>query len=213
MIKTWCFALNKGNKVGGIVLDLLKATLNHNLLFCKLKTYGFITNALTFIQSCFSNRHQRTKVGISWVNSKTSTDVRHGSVSGPLFLNIFTNNLFLFRWTYHTLQLWQYHAFSRQNGNIVISILRYDFPIRSEWFYEHCMVFNSDRCHFLTVGFNEPFPDFHLFTSKACDARIDGITLILNTPWFSIIILWYASRLKRENNSPALPKHFINQSI
>ena len=134
------------------------------------------------------------------MNSKTSADVRHGSVSGPLFLNTFTNNLFLFRWTYHTLQLWQYHAFSIQNSNIVISILRYDFPIISEWFYEHCMVLNSYRCHFLTVAFNEPSPDFHLFTSKACNTRIDGIALILNTPWFWIIILWYASHLKRENN-------------
>ena len=22
------------------------------------------------------------------------------------------------------------------------------------------MAFNADKCHFLTVGFNEPFPDF-----------------------------------------------------
>ena len=60
MIKTWCFALNKGNKVGGMVMDLLKATLNYNLLFYKLKTYDFNTNTLTFIQSYFSNRHQGT---------------------------------------------------------------------------------------------------------------------------------------------------------
>ena len=41
-----------------MVMDLLKAfdKLNHNHFFCKLKTYGFNTNALTFIQSYFSNR-------------------------------------------------------------------------------------------------------------------------------------------------------------
>ena len=37
--------------------------LSHSLFFCKLKTYGFNANALTFIQSYFLNRHQRTKVG------------------------------------------------------------------------------------------------------------------------------------------------------
>ena len=38
-------------------------TLNQNLLLSKLNDYGFDTNALTFIQSYFSNKHQRTKVG------------------------------------------------------------------------------------------------------------------------------------------------------
>ena len=55
----------ESNKVGAIVMDLSKAfdKLNHNLLLCKLKAYGFDTNALTSLQSNFSNRHQRTKVG------------------------------------------------------------------------------------------------------------------------------------------------------
>ena len=64
MIETWRSMLNKGSKVGAIVMDLSKAfdTLNHNLL-CKLKAYGFDTNALTFIQSYYSKRLRRTKVG------------------------------------------------------------------------------------------------------------------------------------------------------
>ena len=65
MIKTWRSILNKGNIVRTIVMALSKAfdTLNHNLLLSKLKGYGFHTNALTSIQSNFSNRHQRSKVG------------------------------------------------------------------------------------------------------------------------------------------------------
>ena len=64
MIETWRVVLNKGSKVGVIIMDLSKAfdTLNHNLL-CKLKAYGLNKNALTFIQSYFTNRHQRRKVG------------------------------------------------------------------------------------------------------------------------------------------------------
>ena len=52
MIETWRAVLNKGNKVGAIVMDLSKAfdTLNHNLLLCKLKAYGFNKNALTILQ-------------------------------------------------------------------------------------------------------------------------------------------------------------------
>ena len=65
LIETWRAMLNKGNKVRAIIMDLSKAfnTLNHNLLLCKLKAYHFNKNALTFIQSYFTNRYQRTKVG------------------------------------------------------------------------------------------------------------------------------------------------------
>ena len=49
---------------------------------------------------------------------------------------------------------------SEKSANIVIDRLRHDFALISEWFYENYMVLNADKCHFLTVGFNEPFPDF-----------------------------------------------------
>ena len=45
---------------------------------------------------------------------------------------------------------------SHNNTNIVISRLRHDFAILSEWFYKSYMVLNEDKCHFLTVSFNEP---------------------------------------------------------
>ena len=65
MIETWRAVLNKVSKVGVIKMDLSNVfgTLNHNLLLCKLKAYGFNENVLTFIQGCFTNTHQRTKVG------------------------------------------------------------------------------------------------------------------------------------------------------
>lgn len=49
--------LNQSIKVEAIVTSLSKAldTLNRNLFLCKLKAYGLDTNALTLIQSHFSN--------------------------------------------------------------------------------------------------------------------------------------------------------------
>ena len=49
---------------------------------------------------------------------------------------------------------------SDKNSNIVINRLTNDFAIISEWFYENYMVLNPDKCHFLTLGFHKPFPDF-----------------------------------------------------
>ena len=141
-----------------IVMDLSKAfdTLNHNLLFCNLKSYGFDTNALIFIQSYFSNTYQRTKLG-----GKFNISVSQGSILGPFFFNIFINDLFLF---IETTTLYNYADdntmySSDKNGNIVISKFRHDFAIISDWLHENYMVLNTDKCHFLTVGFNEPFPD------------------------------------------------------
>ena len=49
---------------------------------------------------------------------------------------------------------------SDENSNFVISRRRHDFAIISEWFYKNYMVLNPDKCHFITLGFNKPIPDF-----------------------------------------------------
>ena len=57
--------LNKGQKVGAIITDLSKAfdTLNHKRLLKRLQAYGFDKKLLSFIESYFTNRKQRTKIG------------------------------------------------------------------------------------------------------------------------------------------------------
>ena len=79
-----------------------------------------------------------------------------GSILGPLFFNIFINDLFL---SIETITLCNdaddnTTHFSDKNSSIVISRLRHDFAIISEWFYENYMVPNPDKYHFLTLGFN-----------------------------------------------------------
>ena len=54
--------------VRAIIMDLSKAfdTLNHKLLLKKLQAYGFHKKSLSFIESYFANRKQRTKIGDSF---------------------------------------------------------------------------------------------------------------------------------------------------
>ena len=99
MTETWRAILNKGNKTGAIIMHLSKAfdTLNHKLLLCKSKAYGCNKNALTLIQSYFTNRHRRTKVGDkSSKCQKISRGMCQGAILNLLFSNIFINDLCLF---------------------------------------------------------------------------------------------------------------------
>ena len=57
--------LDKGQKVGAVIMDLSKAfdTLNHKRFLKRLQAYGFDKKSLSFNESYFTNKKQRTKVG------------------------------------------------------------------------------------------------------------------------------------------------------
>ena len=92
---------------------------------------------------------------------------------GCILFNIFINDIFLFTgkatFCNYADDSTMYSA--DKNAKIVISILSHDFALISEWFYKNYMVLNIDKSHFLTVSFNEPFPDF-----SVNDTAIENVT-------------------------------------
>ena len=91
-------ALAKGNYVLGIFLDLSKAfdTVNHSILWKKLKFYGIRGIALHWILNYLSDKSQYVEYNNDTSEMKTVTcGVPQGSILDPLLFLLYVNDIYL----------------------------------------------------------------------------------------------------------------------
>ena len=155
MLEKWKREIDNGVYVSALFLDLSMAfdTIDHELMLAKLKTYGFSTKALNFVDSFLKDRKQNVQINIKFsLEGEVIAKLQQGS---PLLFNQDINYLVLFI---------QYCVLSNNaddNDVFVMgkkgkqkSLLLLEFEMVNNWFYENVMVLNPEKSHYMCLGKN-----------------------------------------------------------
>ena len=159
MLEKWKTSLDNGANIGAILMDLSQAfECSKDFLFlAKLSAYGFSREALRLVSSSLENRHQRVKINGSFSAYKQlSLGVPQGSGFGPLFFNIYINDLLL---SIQDTDICNYADDTTiytcdNNLDNVIARLENDSNIIIQWFADNFMKLNTDKCNLLIIGRN-----------------------------------------------------------
>ena len=138
-------------------MDLSKAydSLPHDLLVAKFEAYGIDKNGLNLIHNYLTNRKQRTKTSSSYSEwYDIVRGVPQGSILGPLFFNLFINDLFLLIERTNICNFADDNTIYSCNINLqtILKDLKYDMKNILKWFKVNSMKPNPKKFQFMILG-------------------------------------------------------------
>ena len=157
MIERSKMSLDKRGFATGVLMDLSKAfdSINPQLLIAKLHAYGFTKNALQLILDYLTDRWHRTKINSSFSTwAEIFSGVSQRSVLGPIFFNIYINDLFYQFVNTNICDFADDNTPYLCDIDLVSLLANLESDVLSAiiWFEENYMQFNSTKCHVLFMG-------------------------------------------------------------
>ena len=157
LLEDWKRELDNHRYVGVIAMDLSKAfdCLPHGLIFDKLTAYGLSNSACSLLQSYLSNRKQMVKLGhFKRTFLKIIKGVPQGSIPGPLFFNIFLNNIFYFVKKSNLYNYANYNNLSYSHPDLLETknVLTSESEYVIEWFGTNQMQANPRKFQAIVLG-------------------------------------------------------------
>ena len=229
MVDDWRLALDSKKITGSIAIDLSKAfdSICHNLLLAKLRAYGLNDDAIAFLQSYLTDRHQRVKFHgkfSEWCPVKCG--VPQGSLLGPLLFNIFLNDL-NFAGQSSSLRLYADDTTTYASDRDIVTLeisLNQDLNVLVTWFSQNYLIVNSIKTQGMVLGSHTHVPEFFIGETKVESAnslKILGVTIdskltycehisnMLKKVYAKIGVLRRLKRLMPRNVSLSLYKAYL----
>ena len=157
LTEDWRAMLDKGELVAVVSMDLSKAfdVIQHNLLLAKLKAYGVGERSFALFKDYLSGRQQRVKIGDTFSKWKgVKRGVPQGSVLGPVFFNIFINDLF------YSVTQGKLHAYADDHQLYSSDVdpvalencICREVRVANEWYRSNRMIVNETKHQAMVLG-------------------------------------------------------------
>ena len=149
-LEQWKKPLDNKNSVGPVPMDLSKTfdCIPHNLIIVKLHAYGFNENSLTFFQPYLKRCKQYVKINNTHsLSEELLSEVPQGFMLGPIFFNIFINDLLLWLSTANLHNFADDNtisAFSKELQEL-IKTLENTSQCAIKWCTNNCMIINPGK--------------------------------------------------------------------
>ena len=185
LLQAWQKELENSGFIGTILVDLSKAhdCLPHDLLIAKLGAYGLDRSSLKLLMD-YLNSRKRTKVGSSYSKwSEIKHGIPQGFILGPLFFNIYINDLFFFVEKSGICSFADDNTLYTCGANLktVLENLKHDASKLLYWFKINSMKANPEKFQFMVLSQKSYQPQklsLNTFTTGESDeVELLGLTI------------------------------------
>ena len=157
LLHGWQKELDNSGFNGTILMDLSKANdwLPHDLIIAKFEACGLSKSSLKLLLDYLEGRKQRVKIGSSfsfWSDVKRG--VPQASILGPLFFNVFINDLFMF---FESCEIFNIADDNTLYGSGIefygiLENLKHDMKTILKWFRTNLLKANPGQFQFMILG-------------------------------------------------------------